>query len=84
MIYDLPKSAGRQRETIEHGRRIYSLELGELNKASLRWMVNDDGTLTPENKPSTGSPTDIVTQDQEKVKSSFTTFRNQQVVKANF
>ena len=51
------------KETIEHGRRIYSLELDELNKASKRWMVNDDGTLTPENKPSTGSPDTIVTQD---------------------
>lgn len=45
------------------------MTLDELNKASLRWMVNDDGTLTPENKPSTGSPSDIITQDQEKVKS---------------
>ena len=59
------------KETIEHGRRIYSLELDELNKASLRWMVNDDGTLTPENKPSTGSPTDIVTCKKENVKTIF-------------
>ena len=45
--------------------------LDELNKASKRWMVNDDGTLTPENKPSTGSLDTIVTQDQENVKSIF-------------
>ena len=51
------------------GRRIYSLEPDELNKASKRWMVNDDGTLTPENKPSTGSLNTIVTQKQENVKS---------------
>lgn len=28
-----------------------NMTLDELNKASKRWMVNDDGTLTPENKP---------------------------------
>ena len=59
------------KETIEHGRRIYSLELEELNKASLRWMVNDDGTLTDKDEPSTGSPNNIVTQKHEKVKSIF-------------
>ena len=64
------------KETIEHGRRIYSLELDEINKASKKWMVNDDGTLTPENKPSTGSPNNIVTQKQEKVKSIFDLVRD--------
>lgn len=29
--------------------------LDEINKAALRWTVNDDGTLTPENEPSTGN-----------------------------
>lgn len=43
------------KESVEHGHRIYSLELDEINKAALRWTVNDDGTLTPENEPSTGS-----------------------------
>ena len=46
-----------------------NMTLDELNKASKRWMVNDDGTLTPENKPSTGSLNTIVTQKQENVKS---------------
>lgn len=59
------------KETVEHGHRIYSLELDEINKAALRWTVNDDGTLTPENEPSTGNPKSNITDDQPKVKSIF-------------
>lgn len=58
------------KESTEHGHRIYSLELDEINKAALRWTVNDDGTLTPENEPSTGNSLSI--RDNElKVKSIF-------------
>lgn len=43
------------KESFDHGHRIYSLELDEINKASLRWQVNDDGTLS-QREPTTGSP----------------------------
>ena len=43
------------KESFENGNRIYSLELEEINKAAERWTVNDDGTLTPENEPSTAA-----------------------------
>lgn len=59
------------KESVEHGHRIYSLELDEINKAALRWTVNDDGTLTPENKPSTGNLQNNITDTAPKVKSVF-------------
>lgn len=59
------------KETVEHGHRIYSLELDEINKAAQRWTVNDDGTLTPENEPSTGNPTNILSDNDSNVKSIF-------------
>lgn len=59
------------KESVEHGHRIYSLELDEINKATLRWTVNDDGTLTPENEPSTGNLNNKVTDNSQKVKSIF-------------
>lgn len=59
------------KESVEHGHRIYSLELDEINKAALRWTVNDDGTLTPENEPSTGNLTNSVIETASKVKSIF-------------
>lgn len=59
------------KESIEHGHRIYSLELDEINKAALRWTVNDDGTLTPENKPSTGNLQNNITDTAPEVKSVF-------------
>ena len=58
------------KESTEHGHRIYSLELDEINKAALRWTVNDDGTLTPENEPSTGNKLSI-RDNESKVKSTF-------------
>lgn len=58
------------KESTEHGHRIYSLELDEINKAALRWTVNDDGTLTPENEPSTGNSLSI-RDNESKVKSIF-------------
>lgn len=59
------------KESVEHGHRIYSLELDEINKAALRWTVNDDGTLTPEDKPSTGNLQNTITDTAPKVKSVF-------------
>lgn len=59
------------KESVEHGHRIYSLELDEINKAALRWTVNDDGTLTPEDKPSTGNLQNNITDTAPKVKSVF-------------
>lgn len=59
------------KETVEHGHRIYSLELDEINKAAQRWTVNDDGTLTPESESSTGNPKDSIDLSQPKVKSVF-------------
>lgn len=59
------------KESVEHGHRIYSLELDEINKAALRWTVNDDGTLTPEDKPSTGNLQNNITDTAPKVKSIF-------------
>lgn len=59
------------KETVEHGHRIYSLELDEINKAALRWTVNDDGTLTPESEPSTGNPKSTITDEPPKSKSIF-------------
>lgn len=59
------------KETVEHGHRIYSLELDEINKAALRWTVNDDGTLTPENESSTGNLINTLTNNTPKVKSIF-------------
>lgn len=59
------------KESVEHGHRIYSLELDEINKAALRWTVNDDGTLTPEDKPSTGNLQNNIIHTAPKVKSVF-------------
>lgn len=59
------------KESIEHGHRIYSLELDEINRASRRWTVNDDGTLTPEDKLSTGTPNDTIPQNTIFVKTIF-------------
>lgn len=59
------------KESVEHGHRIYSLELDEINKAALRWTVNDDGTLTPEDKPSTGNLQNNITDTAPEVKSVF-------------
>lgn len=59
------------KESVEHGHRIYSLELDEINKAALRWTVNDDGTLTPEDKPSTGNLQNNIIHTAPKVKSIF-------------
>ena len=59
------------KETVEHGHRIYSLELDEINKAALRWTVNDDGTLTPESEPSTGNPKSTITDEPAKIKTVF-------------
>lgn len=59
------------KESVEHGHRIYSLELDEINKAALRWTVNDDGTLTPEDKPSTGNLQNNIIHTATKVKSVF-------------
>ena len=59
------------KESVEHGHRIYSLELDEINKVTLRWTVNDDGTLTPENEPSTGNLTSNITEDIQKIKTIF-------------
>lgn len=59
------------KESVEHGHRIYSLELDEINKAALRWTVNDDGTLTPEDKPSTGNLQNNITDIAPEVKSVF-------------
>ena len=56
------------KESVEQGHRIYSLELDEINKAALRWTVNDDGTLTPENEPSTGNLKKTITDNDAKHK----------------
>jgi len=55
------------KETTEHGHRIYSLELEEINKASLRWQVNDDGTLSQQ-ESTTGSLKSNITKDTNNVK----------------
>lgn len=43
----------------------------EIKKAALRWTVNDDGTLTPEDKPSTGNLQNNIIHTAPKVKSVF-------------
>lgn len=48
-VFKLAKLGTETRDS----RKIY--QTGETNKAALRWTVNDDGTLTPEDKPSTDS-----------------------------
>ena len=61
------------KETQEHGHRIYSLELDEINKASLRWQSTKDGkavfqvsqTLT------TGSPKNSIAHDTKTRKNIF-------------
>ena len=51
-VFELAKLRAETRDS----RKIYQIgEISEINKAALRWTVNDDGTLTPEDKPSTGS-----------------------------
>lgn len=58
------------KESEQYGHRIYSLELDEIKKASLRWQVNKDVTLFTQ-ESTTGSPTNKITHDTEKIKSIF-------------
>ena len=60
------------KETYEHGHRIYSLELDEINKASLRWQGTKDGYVFRAYQAlTTGSLTDTITQSVEKRKTIF-------------
>ena len=58
------------KETYEHGHRIYSLELDEINKASKRWQPTTDGRAVYQASV-TGSLTDTITQSVEKRKTIF-------------
>lgn len=58
------------KESYERGHRIYSLELDEINKASLRWQPTKDGKAVYQ-ASATGSPTDTITQSVEKRKTIF-------------
>ena len=58
------------KESYENGHRIYSLELDEINKASLRWQPTKDGRAVYQ-ASATGSPTDTITQSVEKRKTIF-------------
>lgn len=60
------------KETYEHGHRIYSLELDEINKASLRWQGTKDGYVFRAYQAlTTGSPIDNITQSEKKRKTIF-------------
>ena len=58
------------KESYERGHRIYSLELDEINKASLRWQPTTDGKAVYQ-ASATGSPTYTITQSVEKRKTIF-------------
>ena len=58
------------KESYEHGHRIYSLELDEINKASLRWQPTKDGKAVYQ-ATATGSLTDTVSQSVKKRKTIF-------------
>jgi phage minor structural protein, putative len=58
------------KESYENGHRIYSLELDEINKASLRWQPTKDGKAVYQ-ATATGSPTNTITQSVEKRKTIF-------------
>ena len=58
------------KETYERGNKIYSLELDEINRASLRWQNTKDGK-TVYQPAATGSPTDNIAQPEKKIKTIF-------------
>ena len=60
------------KETYERGHRIYSLELDEINKASLWWQGTKDGYVFQAYQAlTTGSPTDNIVQLSKKRKTIF-------------
>ena len=56
------------KETIENGRRIYSLELDKIDRASLRWAVNKDETPSSQGRAPTGSSSSTLPQPGDSVK----------------
>ncbi len=59
------------KETVENGNRIYSLELDELNRASLRWGVKNNETQSNQGKAPTGSSKNIIPRSGKSVKKSW-------------
>ena len=58
------------KESYERGHRIYSLELDEINEASLRWQPTKDGRAVYQ-ATATGSLTDTIAQSEKKIKTIF-------------
>ena len=58
------------KETYERGNKIYSLELDEINRASLRWQNTKDGKYVFQ-PAATGSLTDNIAQPEKKIKTIF-------------